>query len=157
MWYSVGKDGKLDAEQFCDFFQLFAPDQKDPELYSENIFRGIDRDQNGVLTFEEFILFLSIMDEKADPEEIIEIVFALYDDDGNGHINKEEIINTLTEIYNMNGDDVKENELKKKIDLQASEILEKCDESKDGYISKDEMLKVLKVDRNLLLGGFEQK
>jgi Ca2+-binding EF-hand superfamily protein len=107
------------------------------------------------LTFEEFSLFLTITDPSTKPEDIVEIVFALYDDDGNGHISKAEVMTSLVEIYNMKGFDVKDSEMKEKINKHAEEILLKCDESKDGYISKDEMLKVLISDRELLLGQLQ--
>jgi Ca2+-binding EF-hand superfamily protein len=98
---------------------------------------------------------LTITDPETKPEDIVEIVFDLYDDDGNGYINKAEVISSLIEIYNMKGFDVKDPEMKENINKHAEEIILKCDESKDGYISKDEMLKVLISDRELLLGQLQ--
>jgi Ca2+-binding EF-hand superfamily protein len=98
---------------------------------------------------------LTITDPETKPEDIVEIVFDLYDDDGNGYINKAEVISSLIEIYNMKGFDVKDPEMKESINKHAEEIILKCDESKDGYISKDEMLKVLISDRELLLGQLQ--
>jgi hypothetical protein len=34
MWNQISKTGKLGNEEFCEFFKLFAPDQKDPEIYA---------------------------------------------------------------------------------------------------------------------------
>jgi hypothetical protein len=40
MWAQVaGKTGKLGNEEFCNFFKLFAPEQKDPEIYAGKYFK----------------------------------------------------------------------------------------------------------------------
>lgn len=58
------------------------------------MFRSYDRDRNGRISFEEFIIYLSITaptKTEQDPEKIIEVTFLLYDEDGNGSLTSDEL------------------------------------------------------------------
>jgi len=67
------------------------------------VFNAFDRNRDGVITFTEFILAMSVM-TRGSPDEKLEFAFSLYDLDHDGFVTKQEMLRIVEALYGMLGD-----------------------------------------------------
>ena len=126
-------DGKLSKEEFVKGLTNIESNTKinfKIDTSFENLIKNIDSDNNGFITFEEFLI-ASINKEKILTEKNLKMAFDVFDSDKNGCISHDELKYILGE-YNPNANEY----LWKK-------MIEQIDLNKDGQISYEEFHKMM--------------
>ena len=86
----------LNKEKFREvYIEMFGPSAKD---FADNVFRTFDRDGNGCVDFEEFILGIYITSSN-DIDLKLKWAFNMYDIDGSGSIDKHELFSIISVSY----------------------------------------------------------
>ncbi|KAJ3124016.1 hypothetical protein HK098_001447 [Nowakowskiella sp. JEL0407] len=93
--------GSLSRSDFQRIYNQFFP-FGDSTTFADYAFGVFDKNGNGVIEFEEFIVALSVT-ARGDAEEKIQWAFQLYDIDKDGFISKEEMLKIVDSIYRMVG------------------------------------------------------
>eukprot|EP00040_Diaphanoeca_grandis_P002656 m.22360 g.22360 ORF g.22360 m.22360 type:complete len:190 (-) comp13794_c0_seq1:267-836(-) len=101
--------GALSRDEFIDIYAQFFPfGQSAP--FASKVFDVFDVNEDGVLTFEEYLSALSVT-ARGTLDEKIEWVFKLYDVNRNGNVEVEELeaivqaINEMVGIHTLDGDE----------------------------------------------------
>ncbi|VEL25612.1 unnamed protein product [Protopolystoma xenopodis] len=87
--------GNLDRRRFRDVYSSFFPGG-DAGKFADIVFRSFDTDNNGAISFQEFMVAMSVT-SKGNIEQKLSWAFDMYDIDGNGYITLDE----LTEIIRV--------------------------------------------------------
>ncbi|XP_019749494.1 guanylyl cyclase inhibitory protein [Hippocampus comes] len=69
--------------------------------YAEQIFRTLDKNQDGLVDFREYVMAISLLVEGSAVERL-RWSFKLFDKDGDGAIIREEMLNIMQAVYKMN-------------------------------------------------------
>uniref|UniRef100_A0A3B3H7U3 Kv channel-interacting protein 4 n=1 Tax=Oryzias latipes TaxID=8090 RepID=A0A3B3H7U3_ORYLA len=93
--------GVVNEETFKDIYSQFFP-QGDASTYAHFLFNAFDTDHNGSVSFEDFVMGLSILLRGTVQEKLI-WAFNLYDINKDGYISKEEMLDIMKAIYDMMG------------------------------------------------------
>jgi len=113
--------------------------------YSHYVFNTLDQDDTGIITFEDFVLGLSIL-VKGCLEDKLRWIFSLYDQDRDGYISRgemEEVVASVFDLMGKTADPNLEDEfLKHRVDC----MFHKLDLNGDGYVSMEEFLQVCMED-----------
>ncbi|CAD8118042.1 unnamed protein product [Paramecium sonneborni] len=121
-------DGTVSKDElFQAYLKIYKGDKLAAETVVEELFPQLDANCSGKVDFSEFIT-ASINKEKSLNRKKIEQSFKLFDLDGNGLITKQEI----NELFN---DEIDEE--------MWLEILDECDQDKDGMINLNEFINLL--------------
>lgn len=137
---SIEDDGLIDVEEFRDALGL-----KD-SLMVRRMFKLFDGDDNGTIDFREFIVGLSVFNEKATMEEKLKFSFQIYDFDGDGHISKHEL-KKMVEASLIEADlNLPDERLKELVDNTFAE----ADKDGDGQISFEEYRALVEKHPNML-------
>jgi Ca2+-binding EF-hand superfamily protein len=118
------------------------------------LFRSYDRDRSGSISFEEFILYLSITaptQTDQDPQKIIEVTFLLYDADGDGFLTKAELETGMKDTFRLLGHDVESEKFQKIIEQRVAQLIDIADENGDGNLTLNEIQQAVKKNPKLLL------
>ena len=83
----TNKDGKIDREEITPILKESGVGAE----FNELCFFVFDENENGLISFDEFLAFLSLFEESSDTKEIFKFVFNKLDTDKNGEINYEEL------------------------------------------------------------------
>jgi len=115
--------------------------------YSHYIFTTLDQEENGIITFEDFVLGLSIL-VKGTLDEKLRWMFALYDQDKDGYISRDEMEQVVASVFDLMGktsDPHLEDQL---VRNRVDEMFTKMDLNRDGYVSMDEFMEVCLEDES---------
>ena len=122
-------DGKLDKEELKKiYFNHYGKHLTDTEL--NQIYDKIDIDGSGKIDYSEFVV-ASMNEKELLSKEKLQAAFSMFDSDGGGFISKSE----LREVLQM-GQNFDSNMIEK--------IFEEADADKDGQISFDEFVQMMK-------------
>ena len=117
-------------------------------VFTNNIFRIFDNDNNGFMDFKEFLMALDVTTCKTS-EDKLRWTFQLYDIDGNGTIDLEEMISIIEILDDLGGKEVGEKylvlgkpELLTPAKDRAREMMRAVDQNGDGGISLEEWLRI---------------
>ncbi|KAG5685021.1 hypothetical protein PVAND_014224 [Polypedilum vanderplanki] len=131
--------GFIKEDTFKDIYSQFFPFGVSTAQYAHYVFNSIDRDSNGSVSFEEFVLNLSTL-SRGSLDEKLKWTFQLYDVNGDGFISREEMTEVMTSVYELMGKVPEgckeENQIKEKVD----NVFKKMDMNADDKISLDEFL-----------------
>ena len=129
-------DGKITKEELFSGFQELK-NNNDEELKDEveTIFSNIDMDQNGYIEYEEFIR-AAIDKEYFLNDKFLRFAFNYFDRDHNGNITFDEIQN----LFYQNEQNKKNNKAR----LQLKKSFDEIDTNKDGELSFDEFVSMMK-------------
>lgn len=135
----TGEMGPQEFKIYIESLGIFK--RTDPQETYEQVFRGYDRDQNGSITFKEYLLYhLGIV---YSTEELFDILFAMYDVDRDGYLAKDEMIHVVTNATRWMGDcDVESREVQQTIAEEVRKIIAFVDMDKDGKIGREELRSV---------------
>lgn len=137
--------GQLCRKKFIEVYSGFFPDGNADE-FCTHVFRTFDKDNSGIIDFNEFLLAINIT-SSGKPEEKLNWAFQMYDIDGNGTIEKKEMEEIIKAIYVMLGTSVDaENMTPEK---RTDEIFKKMDINNDGVLEKDEFINGCMADKQL--------
>merc|ERR1711973_682698 len=107
--FDADKDGEITLDELQKIMNLHGYDPSQEEL--QNMIEQVDKNKNGTVDFEEFLIMMESMreamtgDEEA--EDDISQAFKVFDKDGDGLITAEEIQETMLGL----GEDVSEADL----------------------------------------------
>ncbi|XP_050713132.1 calsenilin-like isoform X1 [Eriocheir sinensis] len=153
--------GVISEETFKQIYGKFFPVGGQPEdgtgricppdsaMYAHYVFGTMDQDGSGSITFGDFIMGLSVL-LKGTLQERINWIFNLYDINNDGYITKEELIDIVTSIYDLMGD-----QTSPAIDDgtpidHVERIFEKLDLNKDGVVTMDEFVEYCSKNENVI-------
>ncbi|KAL0485529.1 calcium sensor [Acrasis kona] len=146
-WYDLFPNGEMTKQGFKKFSEIALP--KAPEDADvDYLFRAMDANKDGTITFKEFLLFQSITaptTKAMQPEELIEIAFEMYDEDGDGYVTLKEMKESLTNMYKAKGLDVTDENI-----IRIENLLKIADANNDGQLTREEIFKACKQDPSLL-------
>ncbi|XP_064630271.1 Kv channel-interacting protein 1-like isoform X8 [Lineus longissimus] len=139
--------GIVDEETFKEIYSQFFP-QGDASTYAHYVFNTFDKDNNGTINFEEFVMGLSVL-SRGSLHEKLQWAFDLYDINGDGIITKDEMLDIVSAIYDMMGrfaePCVDETTARDHVDR----VFQKMDLNQDGVISMDEFMDTCRRDKSI--------
>uniref|UniRef100_A0A3B3RQE0 Kv channel-interacting protein 4 n=2 Tax=Paramormyrops kingsleyae TaxID=1676925 RepID=A0A3B3RQE0_9TELE len=140
--------GVVNEDTFKDIYSQFFP-QGDASTYAHFLFNAFDTDHNGSVSFEDFVMGLSIL-LRGSVQEKLNWAFNLYDINKDGYITKEEMLDIMKSIYDMMGKCTYPI-LKEETPRQHVEIFfQKMDKNKDGVVTIDEFIDCCQNDENIM-------
>ena len=89
--------GIVEEDQFKDIICEFFPNG-DAGFYVHHLFRTLDTGKTGAVTFEEFVVGLSVISRGSEEEKLI-WCFSLYDADDDGRISREELTSLVHSVF----------------------------------------------------------
>ena len=94
-------DGNMNKNQFVKMYVKFCPGKEKQSLeFCKHVFRVFDTDDNGYISFREFLLAINIS-SYGSPDEKLRMIFNMYDLNGDGFISKFEMRTIVKSIYDM--------------------------------------------------------
>ncbi|XP_071663457.1 Kv channel-interacting protein 4 isoform X3 [Patagioenas fasciata] len=130
--------GVVNEETFKEIYSQFFP-QGDSTTYAHFLFNAFDTDHNGSVSFEDFVMGLSIL-LRGTVQEKLSWAFNLYDINKDGYITKEEMLDIMKAIYDMMGKCtypvLKEDAPRQHVET----FFQKMDKNKDGVVTIDEFI-----------------
>ncbi|XP_064602049.1 Kv channel-interacting protein 4-like isoform X2 [Liolophura sinensis] len=142
--------GLVNEETFKEIYAQFFP-QGDSSSYAHYVFNTFDHDRNGSISFEEFVMGLSVL-ARGSLQERLEWAFHLYDINGDGIITKEEMMDIVSAIYDMMGRFTEPQIDEGTARDHVNRVFQKMDMNKDGVISLDEFMDTCRRDENITKG-----
>ena len=130
-------NGRLTPDNLLDLYEPFFCKGK-AEQYCNHVFRTFDRDQNGFIDFEEFVLAMYVSSDGSAKEKLT-WAFEMYDVDGNGIIDPDEMVKVVEAIYGMWCDDATEQTTISPKD-RAMKIFRRMDANEDGHLTEEEFV-----------------
>ncbi|XP_046904885.1 Kv channel-interacting protein 4 isoform X2 [Hypomesus transpacificus] len=140
--------GVVNEDTFKDIYSQFFP-QGDASTYAHFLFNAFDTDHNGSVSFEDFVMGLSIL-LRGTVQEKLNWAFNLYDINKDGYITKEEMLDIMKAIYDMMGKCtypiLKDEAPRQHVEL----FFQKMDKNKDGVVTIDEFIDCCQNDENIM-------
>ncbi|KAL9652228.1 hypothetical protein ABK040_011888 [Willaertia magna] len=151
-WFELYPAGEVDKQGFVNFAKMALPEWNG-ESDVDYLFRAMDQDRSGTITFKEFLMFQSITapsNNDIEPAELIELAFSMYDGDGDGYVTIDELRDSLKNMYKAKGIDVSSRDIKEQIETRINKLLEAADKNNDGQLTKEEIINATKNNPALL-------
>uniref|UniRef100_A0A668VXN8 EF-hand domain-containing protein n=1 Tax=Oreochromis aureus TaxID=47969 RepID=A0A668VXN8_OREAU len=130
--------GVVNEETFKSIYSQFFP-QGDSSMYAHFLFEAFDTQNNGSVSFEDFVISLSII-LRGSITDKLNWAFNLYDINKDGCITREEMTEIMHSIYDMMGKytypHMKDSAPKEHVDS----FFQKMDKNNDGVVTMDEFL-----------------
>ncbi|KAM4604377.1 A-type potassium channel modulatory protein KCNIP2-like [Polymixia lowei] len=140
--------GAVDEETFKTIYSQFFP-QGDSSMYAHFLFEAFDTHNNGAVSFEDFVMGLSII-LRGSITDKLNWAFNLYDLNKDGCITKEEMTEIMHSIYDMMGKYtypcMKDNAPKEHVD----NFFQKMDKNNDGVVTIEEFMETCQKDENIM-------
>ncbi|XP_071288720.1 Kv channel-interacting protein 4 isoform X2 [Agelaius tricolor] len=140
--------GVVNEETFKEIYSQFFP-QGDSTTYAHFLFNAFDTDHNGSVSFEDFVMGLSVL-LRGTVQEKLNWAFNLYDINKDGYITKEEMLDIMKAIYDMMGKCtypvLKEDAPRQHVET----FFQKMDKNKDGVVTIDEFIESCQKDENIM-------
>ncbi|CAF0938676.1 unnamed protein product [Adineta steineri] len=135
-------NGKLDKKKFLEIYQQFYPGGK-AQKYCKYAFDVFDKNNDGVIDFEEFLISISASSE-GDLDDRLQIAFDLYDISNDGLIDQKELTTLLTAMYDLVGEEDRKGDKDPK--KRAADIITKLDATGDKKLNRAEFVMGCKQD-----------
>ncbi|MEQ2291302.1 Kv channel-interacting protein 2 [Ameca splendens] len=140
--------GVVNEDAFKSIYSKFFP-QGDSSMYAHFLFEAFDTTDNGLVSFEDFAVSLSII-LRGSITDKLNWAFNLYDLNKDGCITKEEMTDIMQSIYNMMGKhtypSMRVSAPKEHVDC----FFQKMDKNKDGVVTIEEFLETCQKDENIM-------
>ncbi|KAM7418701.1 hypothetical protein PAMA_016030 [Pampus argenteus] len=140
--------GAVNEETFKGIYSQFFP-LGDSNMYAHFLFEAFDMQNNGAVSFEDFVISLSII-LRGSITDKLNWAFNLYDLNKDGCITREEMTDIMHSIYDMMGKYtypcMKDNAPKDHVES----FFQKMDKNNDGVITIEEFLETCKKDENIM-------
>ncbi|XP_044047366.1 Kv channel-interacting protein 2-like isoform X2 [Siniperca chuatsi] len=140
--------GVVNEETFKSIYSQFFP-HGDSSMYAHFLFEAFDTHNNGAVSFEDFVISLSII-LRGSITDKLHWAFNLYDLNKDGCITREEMTDIMHSIYDMMGKythpSMKDNAPKEHVD----NFFQKMDKNNDGVVTIEEFLETCQKDENIM-------
>ncbi|XP_029008447.1 Kv channel-interacting protein 2-like isoform X2 [Betta splendens] len=140
--------GVVNEETFKSIYSQFFP-QGDSSMYAHFLFDAFDTHNNGSVSFEDFVLSLSII-LRGSITDKLNWAFNLYDLNKDGCITREEMTDIMHSIYDMMGKYthpcMKDSAARDHVDV----FFQKMDKNHDGVVTMEEFLETCQKDENIM-------
>ncbi|XP_049872808.1 Kv channel-interacting protein 4 isoform X1 [Pectinophora gossypiella] len=148
--------GVVKEDTFKIIYAQFFPQGANTASYAHYVFNTLDQDRSGLLSFEEFVMGLSIL-SRGTMEEKLRWTFSLYDINGDGCITKEEMTEIVSAIYDLMGKIVDPNADDDIVQEKVERLFQKMDLNRDGVLTLDEFLDCCLRDEEIIrsMGVFD--
>ncbi|XP_068246003.1 A-type potassium channel modulatory protein KCNIP2-like isoform X2 [Palaemon carinicauda] len=140
--------GVISEETFKTIYGKFFP-LGDTAMYAHYVFGTLDQDGSGSITFGDFIMGLSVL-LKGTLQERVNWIFNLYDINNDGYITKEELIDIVTSIYDLMGDEANPGIDDNTAVHHVDKIFQKLDLNNDGVVTMDEFMEYCSKNENVI-------
>ncbi|CAF1564596.1 unnamed protein product [Rotaria magnacalcarata] len=137
--------GKLDKKKFTEVYRMFYPGGK-AEKFCKFAFETFDRNGDGSIDFEEFLLAISAASQGS-IDERLGIAFNMFDISGDGQIDSKELIKLISAMYDLTGETDRKGDRDPK--YLAANIMKKWDVNGDRRLSKEEFITGCKNDPHI--------
>jgi len=135
-------NGLLDKKKFVESYKVIYPNGK-ADHYCKYAFATFDKDNNGTIDFDEFLLAISASSQ-GNVDERLAVAFDLYDISNDGQIDQKELTNVITAMYDLVGETDRKGEKDPK--KRAADIITKLDVNSDRKLTKSEFINGIKND-----------
>ena len=139
------RKGQLSPALFYDMYVRLCPTDNTKD-YCNHVFRIFDADNNGYVSFKEYLLAINIS-SNGNPEQKLNGAFKLYDINGDGVINRCEMIIIVESMFEMLDDGLVQRKSYAK--QKAKEIFAKLDVNGDLRLSREEFVSGCLNDQEL--------
>ncbi|XP_063595306.1 Kv channel-interacting protein 2-like isoform X2 [Penaeus indicus] len=140
--------GVISEETFKEIYGKFFP-LGDSAMYAHYVFGTMDQDGSGTITFGDFIMGLSVL-LKGTLQERVNWIFNLYDINNDGYITREELIDIVTSIYDLMGDQANPCVDDSTAVDHVDKVFQKLDLNKDGVVTMDEFMEYCSKNENVI-------
>ncbi|CAM1316766.1 KCNIP4 (predicted) [Pycnogonum litorale] len=140
--------GVVREETFKEIYARFFPRGADSSQYAHYVFNTFDQDSSGALSFEDFVVGLSVL-ARGSLHEKLRWAFTLYDINGDGFITKDELGDIVNAIYDLMGrcsDPVIDDTTTKD---HVDKVFQKLDMNKDGVVTIEEFMDYCSRDESI--------
>ena len=139
LWDSTDKKS-LTIDKFKKLYTTLYPHSNGTEL-AERVFKKMDANGNGKISFKEFITALSVT-TNGSTEERMDWVFTMYDVDDSGSLDKDEMNRLMQAVIIMSGkvpDD-------KEVERRVKNVFRKYDKDNSDELSAQEFKLAVKTE-----------
>ncbi|XP_030215267.1 calsenilin isoform X3 [Gadus morhua] len=140
--------GLVDEETFKSIYSQFFP-QGDATTYAHFLFNAFDKDRNGSIRFEDFVIGLSVL-LRGSVTEKLNWAFNLYDINKDGYITKEEMLAIMKSIYDMMGRYTYPCVRDEAPSEHVDKFFQKMDRNRDGVVTIEEFIETCQKDENIM-------
>ncbi|XP_076546699.1 uncharacterized protein LOC117611638 [Osmia lignaria lignaria] len=140
--------GVVREETFKCIYSQFFPQGANTSQYAHYVFNTLDQDHSGILSFEDFVIGLSIL-SRGSIDEKLRWTFSLYDINGDGCITREEMTDIVTAVYELMGKFADPNLDHQGVREKVDRMFQKMDGNKDGVVTLSEFLEACQADPDI--------
>ncbi|KAF8354165.1 ncs-7 [Pristionchus pacificus] len=140
-------NGTIGLEQFQEIYFLLFPAGRNTK-YAEYVFRTFDRDEDKIISFEEFVSGLSVISRGTTVEKL-NWIFTLYDIDKKGVIGHSELMKISQSMFDLIGRNTGPPVTYQHLLEHASTIVQRMDANKDGLITRQEFMDACTNDESM--------
>ncbi|OQV26036.1 Kv channel-interacting protein 4 [Hypsibius exemplaris] len=128
--------GVVSADKFRELYSQFFP-LGDATVFARQIFQMMDQDMDGSVSFEEFLVVMSML-SRGSIDEKLQWVFNLYDLNGEGFLTVDSMIEIGASIYEMLGKYTDPPVHEATVREHVTRIFIKMDSNADGIVTFSE-------------------
>jgi Ca2+-binding EF-hand superfamily protein len=146
--------GELRKNEFIKLYKELYPHKECNSEFLDMIFDAFDSDKNGLITFSEFLVGISLTGNP-NPEKKLRLIFSIYDKNADGKLNSNEL-NLILNFIKKNSSDEYFQKIRDKLDF----ILRIKNEN---FLTQDEFIEFVMNETSLknfylnLIKTFEAK
>ncbi|CAB3400737.1 unnamed protein product [Caenorhabditis bovis] len=117
--------------------------------YAEMVFKNIDRNKIGSITFADFVTSYSKI-SKGDIDEKLDWIFSLYDTNSNGSIGYQDIYNAVRAMYQLVDSSLKPATISSICRQHVKLVFKNLNIDSAGRLSKDDFMKKCKENTEIM-------
>ncbi|XP_037787776.1 neuronal calcium sensor 1-like [Penaeus monodon] len=140
--------GLIDEEGFKGIFSQFFP-LGDATHYAHYVFNTFTQNNQGQISFEDFLAALSTV-SRGSTQEKLQWIFGLYDVNNDGLITKTEMVDVVTAIYEMMGRSTEPQVEETSAKEHVEKIFHLIDTNQDGAITIEELAEWVSRDDTII-------
>ncbi|XP_071449444.1 calsenilin-like [Hetaerina americana] len=146
--------GVVREDTFKGIYSQFFPQGANTSQYAHYVFKTLDQDNSGLLSFEDFVHALSVL-SRGSVEEKLRWAFALYDVDGDGKITKEEMAGVVSAVYDLMGGRATTpticivDDAAAAVNERVEALFQKMDRNGDGVVTLEEFVESCLHDEHI--------
>lgn len=140
--------GVVNEQSFKEIYAQFFP-QGDCSNYAHYVFCTIDQNASGIVSFEDFLLGLSIL-SRGSMDEKLRWIFNLYDLNHDGQVTQDELYLVVSSIFQLMGKYTTPVIDEAATKLHSEFIFKKLNKKQDGIITMEDFLETCYNDATIL-------